>query len=226
MKPVQKQDKKDLAIRVLHLLRKAVSGLPEPAVDLIVKDFGRDPFLILISCLLSLRAKDTVTVPIARILFARARTPQELVAMPLEDIEKIIFSIGFYRNKARTIKGVSKDLIDRFDGTVPRTYQELRSIKGIGQKTANLVLGYGFGIPALCVDTHVHQVANRLGLVATKTADQTEKALKLIVPRSSWIEVNRLFVIWGQQVCVPVSPFCSKCVLSPYCPKIGVKKRR
>lgn len=220
------QSKKDLILNALRLLRSAVKGLPEPAVNLIVKDFGKDPFLILISCLLSLRAKDTVTVPVAKELFKYAKTPQAFVDMPIVQIEKIIFSIGFYHNKARVIKQVSQDLIDRFDGEVPKTYQELRSIKGIGQKTANLVLAYGFDIPALCVDTHVHQVSNRLGWVATKTADQTEKELKKIIPQKYWIELNHLFVIWGQQVCVPVSPFCSRCVLAPICPKRGVRHQR
>jgi endonuclease III len=220
------RDKKEFFLRVIRLLKEATRELPDPAADLIVKEFGRDPFLILISCLLSLRTKDTTSVPISRVLFASARTPYELAAIPLHELEAILFSIGFYRQKAHTLRHVSQELIDRFGGKVPSSGQKLRTIKGIGQKTANLVLGYGFDIPAICVDTHVHRLANRLGLVETKTAEETEAALQRIVPKNEWIQLNRTLVTWGQQVCVPIAPFCSKCILAHDCPQKGVKKHR
>lgn len=213
-------------ITVLTLLREATKGYPKPMSDLIVKDFGRDPFLILISCLLSLRARDVMTYPISKKLFEKVRTPKELVQFPLGDLEELLRPIGFYKKKARTIKEVSKELITRFDSKVPSALDELLSIKGVGIKTANLVLGQAFLVPALCVDTHVHRLANRLGWVSTRNPEATERELQKIVPKEYWIELNHLFVMWGQNICVPLSPWCSKCVLNSICPKIGVTKKR
>jgi len=212
--------------QVLGLLRKETKKFVLPALEQIVAEYGQDPFLILISCLLSLRAKDTLSVVISRQLFERARTPQAILAIPEPELEKLFHSIGFYKTKARVVRSVCKELLERFDGKVPKTEEELRSIKGIGQKTAHAVLGYAYDIPAICVDTHVHQIANRLGWVHTKTPDNTEKQLEKIVPKQHWIEINRLFVMWGQNICTSVSPFCSRCVLSDLCPKINVKKSR
>jgi len=213
-------------VQIIKILRKATRKMVDPAVTQIVTEFGQDPFLILISCLLSLRTKDTISLPISRNLFAIARTPQALIKIPISKLEKILYSIGFYRKKARLLHNVSKDLIKRFDGRVPNTKAELVSIEGIGPKTANLVLAEGFGIPAICVDTHVHRIANRLGLVKTKTPDQTEKALARIVPKRYWIELNPLLVIWGQNICQPVLPRCSICPLKSLCPRVGVRKSR
>ena len=212
--------------KILAILRKQTKNFVPPAIDRIVSEFGHDPFLILISCLLSLRTRDATSVEISRVLFSRARTSEEILAIPVQELEKMLHSIGFFRAKARTLHSVSKEIIERFSGHVPQTEQELLSIKGIGQKTANAVLGYAFNIPALCVDTHVHQLANRLGWVKTKTPEQTEQALKKIVPRHYWIELNYLLVTWGQNICTPVSPFCSRCAISHLCPKIGVFKSR
>lgn len=197
-----------------------------PAINQIIAKWGKNPFLILISCLLSLRTKDATSVEVSSILFKKTKTPEAILKIPLSELEKLLYSIGFYKKKARIIKSVSKEIIERFNGQVPHTQHELRSIKGIGQKTANLVLGYAFDIPAICVDTHVHQIANRLGWVDTKTAEQTEKQLKTIVPREYWITINHLLVLWGQNICTPVSPFCTICAVSHLCPKIGVKKSR
>lgn len=200
--------------------------MDKPAVTQIVAEYGSDPFLILISCLLSLRVKDATSLPISRELFTYARTPYELVKVPIKKLEKILYSIGFYRKKARQLRSVSKELIKRFDGCVPNTEEELLSVKGIGLKTANVVLSEAFDIPAIAVDTHVHRIANRLGLVRTKTPEQTEKALKAIVPKRYWKDLNPLFVMWGQNICEPVSPRCSNCALLKLCPRIGVTKSR
>jgi len=198
----------------------------QPMVFTISDEFGKNPFLILISCLLSLRAKDTTTLPICRILFKKAQTPQKILAIPLPELEKIIYKTGFYKRKAKQLHFVSKELLTRFGGNVPSTEQELRSIKGVGLKTANLVLAEAYDIPAICVDTHVHKISNRLGIVKTKTPEETEKALKQVLPKKYWREWNRLLVMWGQNICVPVSPFCSKCAIYDYCDRVGVTKSR
>lgn len=214
------------AIEVIHLLKRATKDMPEPMSRTISREYRGDPFLILISCLLSLRARDKTTLPICRNLFKIAKTPQQILDIPLKQLEKIIYKTGFYKHKAKQLHYVSELLIEKYDGKVPNNKQELLSIKGIGVKTANLVLSEAFGIPAICVDTHVHKISNRLGLVKTKTAEQTEIALQKVLPKRYWSDWNPLLVMWGQNICVPVSPFCSKCILSPICPKIGVTKRR
>ena len=197
-----------------------------PASVSIVKHYGKNPYLILISCLLSLRTKDTVSLPASQRLFNYAKTPQQMLALPTTKIEKLIYPTGFYHRKAELLHTVSKDLLERFDGNVPANLDDLLSIKGIGRKTANLVLGVAFDIPAICVDTHVHRVSNRLGLVKTKTTDQTETELKKILPEKYWVEYNHLLVVWGQNICVPISPFCSKCAIADLCPRVGVTQHR
>jgi endonuclease-3 len=214
------------AVTIIKRLEKATVGMVEPMSLTIKKEFGNDPFLILISCLLSLRARDVMTLPLSCELFKRAHTPKGIIEYPLKDLEKLLRPIGFYRHKAKLIKDVSLVILERFHGKVPHTLEELRSIKGVGLKTANLVLGEAFGIPALCVDTHVHRISNRLGLVATKTPDQTEAALQKIIPKKYWIRYNHLMVMWGQNICVPISPKCSQCVLVDICPRTGVVKNR
>lgn len=211
---------------IIVLLRQATKKMNQPAASSIVKEYGRDPYLILVSCILSLRTKDTTSLPASHNLFRQVRTPEQMIKIPLIQLEKLIYPVGFYRNKAQAIKKLSHELIERFGGEVPKTYDDLISLPGVGPKTANLVLGEAFKIPAICVDTHVHRISNRLGIVKTATPVQTEAALKKILPKKYWIEYNRLLVIWGQNVCVPVSPFCSTCVLAPLCPKVGVKRRR
>jgi len=198
----------------------------EPSSLSIVEEFGKDPFLILIGCILSLRTKDSVSLPASQRLFQIARTPQSILQLPIKKIEKIIYPVGFYRQKAKSLHEVSKKIIEVFGGKVPSNEKDLLSLKGVGRKTANLVLGEGFGIPAICVDTHVHRIANRLGLVKTKRPDETEKKLKKILPKKYWIEFNTLMVQWGQNICVPISPFCSKCAIAQWCPKVGVTKNR
>jgi endonuclease-3 len=212
--------------KVLSLLRKETKKFVLPAIDQIVIDYGRDPFLILISCLLSLRAKDTISVVVSRQLFKRARTPQEILAIPERELERIFHSVGFYKAKTKIVLSVCREIMDRFRGKVPTTEQELLSITGVGPKTAHAVLGYAYGVPVICVDTHVHKIANRLGWVKSTTPNETEEQLKKLIPQRYWIELNRLFVMWGQNICTSISPFCSRCVLADLCPRINVRKYR
>lgn len=217
---------KDHVIKVIAIAEKATAHMEQPMISKIIQAYGKNPFLILISSLLSLRAKDSTTFLVCKELFKLAKTPQELLKIPIDQLEQLIFATGFYKRKAHLLHQVSKDLIERFDSKVPSTEEELLSIKGVGRKTANLVLGQAFSIPAICVDTHVHRISNRLGWVSTKSPQETEIELKKIVPQDKWIKINHLLVSWGQNICVPISPFCSRCPLSPLCPKIGVKKKR
>lgn len=214
------------AIKIIEILRQATKGMPKPMSTVLTQRYGRDPFLVLIGCLLSLRARDTVTIPICIELFKKAKTPEDIIKIPFQELESLFYSIGFYKRKAALVHNVSKEIIQKFNGEVPNSKKELLSIKGVGAKTANLVLAEGFDIPAICVDTHVHRISNRLGLVTTKTPEQTEVALKKVLPKEYWSEWNKLMVMWGQNICVPISPFCSKCPISNLCPKISVNKQR
>lgn len=225
---VEKQQKQQLAVvlGVIESLRVATRGMIVPASQEIVSRFGRDTFLVLVSCLLSLRTRDTVSLPASCRLFEKAKTPEAILALPLSTIETLIYPVGFYKRKALLLHSVSRDLLTRFYGIVPNTKEKLLSIKGVGLKTANLVLAEGFGIPALCVDTHVHRISNRLGLVITKTPEQTEAALREIIPQEYWIEWSRLLVMWGQNICVPLSPWCSRCPIFPVCQRKGVIRSR
>lgn len=188
--------------------------------------FGQDPFIILISCLISLRAKDSLTLSVCLNLFSFARTPQDILDIRISDLEKMLYSLGCYSKKAQILHNVCRDLISRFNGQVPDNIVDLLSIHGVGRKTANLVLSEGFEIPAICVDVHVHRISNRLGLVKTKTPEETEFELMRIVPKKLWRDVNRLFVVFGQNICTPISPFCSICPLKNICPKVGIVKSR
>ena len=192
--------KESSASQVIDCICEVTRDMPAPLSVAMVKEYGKDPFIHLISCLLSLRAKDSKTIGVARALFSVVCTPQQLVDLPLHDLEKIIYSIGFYKQKARTIKAVSKQLIEQFGGKVPRTKQELLQLKGVGQKTANLVLSTAFDIPAICVDVHVHRLANLLGLVHTKRPEETELALEKVLPKSYWIKTNEILVKLGQNI--------------------------
>ena len=198
----------------------------QPLINCIIDEFGKSPYLILIGCLLSLRARDATTIHVCRELFSRVKTPQELLALPLSELKRIIFKTGFYQNKAQVLREVSHVILERFNGKVPATYDQLISIKGIGPKTANLVLGMAFDVPSICVDTHVHRISNRLGLITTETVEQTEQELKKILPKKDWVVWNKLLVIWGQNICTPLSPKCSQCAISHLCKKVGVTKQR
>jgi endonuclease-3 len=191
-------------------LRNKIQDYPKPMSFLIIDKFGKDPFLLLISCIFSLRARDTVTLPVSINFFKQARTPQQIVDIPLTTLESLIYPVGFYKRKALQIKQISSILLDKHNGKVPQIESELLALPGVGIKTANLVLGMAFDIPAVCVDIHVHRISNNLGIVHTKTAEQTEKELKKVLPKEYWIEWNKLLVTWGQNVC-PRSQICELC---------------
>lgn len=183
-------------------------------------------FKILISCLLSLRTQDKNTEIASKRLFAVAQTPEQILKLPKKKLEKLIYSSGHYKKKAGTLKHVSKVLLERFNGKVPKTREELMSIKGIGPKTANIVLAFAFGKKVLPIDTHCHRIPNRLGWVKTKTPEKTEIELNKILPKKYWTDFNSIFVQFGKEICQPISPKCSVCPVSKYCPRIGVKKCR
>jgi endonuclease-3 len=186
----------------------------------------KDPFRILVSCVISLRTKDEVTSAASARLFQAADSPEKMLGLPARKIEKLIFPAGFYRTKAKAIREISKTLIEKYAGQVPASLDELLQLQGVGRKTANLVITVAFNQPGICVDTHVHRLSNRFGWVKTKTPEQTEFALRAALPKKYWIEINDLLVTFGQNICQPVSPWCSKCPLEPDCPKIGVTRSR
>ncbi|MFH1768191.1 MAG: endonuclease III, partial [Candidatus Omnitrophota bacterium] len=186
----------------------------------------KDPFRILVSCILSLRTKDKVTISAFQRLFGVVKSPEDILKLKRREVEKLIYPVGFYRNKAVILRDISQRLINEYKGRFPKREEDLLSFKGVGRKTANLVLGLAFGIPAICVDTHVHRISNRLGWVKTNRPQETEFALKKIIPQKWWIELNTLFVVFGQNVCLPVSPLCGKCSVSKYCKKVGLKHWR
>jgi len=205
-------------------IRKKTEKFPKLMSFLIIDQFGKDPFLLLISCILSLRARDTVTLPVSLNLFKHVRTPQDIVAIPLQKLEELIYPVGFYKRKSRQIKQISTLLLNMYDGKVPDTEKALLALPGVGIKTANLVLSMAFDIPAICVDIHVHRISNRLGLVTTQTPEQTEKELKKILPKKYWIEWNKLLVLWGQNVC-PRLQLCELCDTAQLRTKRIVKKK-
>jgi len=217
-----------MAIEIDSAMRKVqeeVREWREPSVTQVAKK-TRDPYRTLISCLISLRTKDEVTAEASRRLFEKACTPAEMLRLPKATIAKTIFPAGFYNNKAETIREVSRDLIHRFGGKVPDELDDLLSLKGVGRKTANLVLTRGFGKPGICVDTHVHRIVNRWGYVNEKSPDKTELALRAKLPKRYWIPINDLLVTFGKKVCTPLSPHCSTCPLEEMCPKMGVGRKR
>jgi endonuclease-3 len=211
--------------RVLAVLRCEARGWDAPVLTLMAAE-KHDPFLTLIGCILSLRTNDKTTAIAAPRLFAKARTPREMLALEPRQIEELIYPVGFYRTKARGILEICRDLIERFDGRVPDEIDDLVTLKGVGRKTANLVVTESFRKPGICVDTHVHRISNRWGLVATNNADKTEAALREVLPRRYWIEYNSLLVAFGQTLCHPTSPWCSRCPLATKCPRIGVTRSR
>jgi endonuclease III len=206
---------------VIKILQKELDLGTMPVVSHLAAN-QRDPFVILISTLLSLRTKDEVTAVATEKLFQLAKTPQELLQIPPAKIAKTIYPVGFYQVKARTIHHVSRELIDRFSAKVPDDLDDLLSIKGVGRKTANLVIALAYGKDAICVDVHVHRISNRLGYVKTKTPEKTEFALREKLPRSYWIIYNTLMVAFGRKTCKPVSPLCSRCPVLKYCDRVGV----
>jgi endonuclease-3 len=195
-------------------------------IDRFVKRNGPDPYRILIGCVISLRTKDDVSYRATDRLFRKASSPARMLKLTSGTISKLIYPAGFYRRKAEQILGISRALLDRYDGRVPDAIDSLLELPGVGRKTANLVVTLGFGKPGICVDTHVHRITNRLGWVRTGHPDRTEQALREILPRRHWIAINETFIRHGQQVCRPTSPVCSDCPVSKDCPRTGVTRSR
>ena len=173
----------------------------------------------MIFCILSLRTKDQTTYPAALRLFELAKTPHEMILQQEEDVAKAIYPVGFYKNKAKQIIELSKEIIEKYNGKVPNEIDELCKFKGVGRKTANLTLAKGFGIPAICVDVHVHRICNRLGYVNTKTPDETELVLREQLPKDLWLDVNTILVTFGQNICKPIRPACENCKIQKFCDK-------
>jgi endonuclease III len=212
--------------QAMAALQGETSGWMETALTTVARTMARDPFKILIGCLLSLRTKDETTGPAASRLFALAGTPEEMLQLSEAQIAQAIYPVGFYRTKATSILDICRVLVERHGGQVPDTMEELLQLKGVGRKTANLVLTLGFQKPAICVDTHVHRISNRWGYVRTKTPEATEFALRRKLPKEYWMVYNDLLVSFGQNICKPISPLCGRCPLDSLCPKVGVKQHR
>jgi endonuclease-3 len=217
--------------RTIHIawpfLKKQVRTLDVPWLEQMVRSSQkRDPFKVLISCLLSLRTQDRTTGSASERLFHRAQDVEEMSRLPLKEIERVIYPVGFYRVKAKRIKELCNLLVEHYNSKVPDSIDELLKLKGVGRKTANLVVTLGYRKQGICVDTHVHRITNRWGYVKTKTPDETEFALRKKLPEQYWLEINGLLVAFGQGICKPISPLCSQCSISRFCKKVGVRMNR
>ncbi|MCL2184741.1 MAG: endonuclease III [Treponema sp.] len=197
-----------------------------PSVTTVAETYSHDPWAVLVSTILSLRTKDEVTLVASKKLLEKTPAPADLDSKKQETIEKLIYPVGFYRNKAASLKKIAKILLTQYNGNVPDNMEALLALPGVGRKTANLVLSEAFDIDALCVDIHVHRISNRCGWLESKTPDETEMILREILPVKYWKKINALLVLYGQNLCRPVSPFCSKCVMSKQCSRKGVEKSR
>jgi endonuclease-3 len=209
---------------IVTILKRENKKYIVPIVTIV--SMTKSPFMVLISCLLSLRTKDKVTAEASNRLFKLANNPEKMLGLSIKNIEKAIYPVGFYKTKAKRIKEICRVLLDDYEGVVPNEIDELLKLNGVGRKTANLTVTLGYGKLGICVDTHVHRISNRLGLVKTKTPEQTEFALRKKLPQKHWLIYNDLLVTYGQNLCVPVSPWCSKCKIFKYCKRVGVKKSR
>jgi endonuclease-3 len=209
----------------IRILRRAVRRWQEPVVGVVARE-SHDPFKILIACVLSLRTRDQTTDEASRRLFRLASDPASMLRLPASRIERAIYPVGFYRTKARQIREICRRLLQDYEGRVPDSIDELLTLKGVGRKTANLVVTVGYGKPGICVDTHVHRISNRWGYIKTKTPEQTEEALRRTLPKLYWITFNDLLVPFGQNLCQPISPFCSKCPVAQDCERVGVTTSR
>jgi len=210
---------------VMRRLARAIDGLDEPAVEKIAEEQQDDPFQVLIATMLSAQTRDSVTAEASRRLFGVARRPRTMAKLSEREIERLIYPVSFYRNKAEHVKETSRQIVSRFGGRVPSTMEELLTLPGVGRKTANLVLILAHRSGSnICVDTHVHRISNRLGWVNTRTPEETEHALYRVAHRKWWPVVNLYLVTWGQNVCRPVYPRCGACAIADLCPRIGVTK--
>lgn len=210
---------------VIKILREECPNWDVPVVNF-TANATRDPYKVMISTLLSLRTKDETTARACRKLFRRAQNPEEMIALGEDRIRELIYPVGFYRRKAGNIVNISEKLVEEYGSKVPDDLDELLEFRGVGRKTANLVITLGFGKPGICVDIHVHRISNRLGYIKTKNPHETEMELRRKLPVEYWIEFNYIMVAFGQHICRPVSPFCSKCPVETYCMKRGVKTNR
>jgi endonuclease III len=209
----------------LRILRRQVRQWQEPVVGVVAKE-SRDPFRVLIACVLSLRTRDQTTAEASRRLFTLADDPASMLRLSLSKIQHVIYPVGFYRIKSKQIREISRRLLKAYGGRVPDSIEELLTLPGVGRKTANLVVTVGYGKPGICVDIHVHRISNRWGYVRTRTPEQTEQALCRKLPAKYWITYNDLLVPFGQNICQPVSPFCSRCPVITYCDRVGVVRSR
>jgi endonuclease-3 len=210
---------------VMRALARAIDDHDLPAVEKIAQESRDDPFDVLISTMLSAQTRDPITAAASARLFRAARTPDTMAALTVKRIQTLIYPVSFYRNKAKHVKAACQQLVDRFDGRVPGTMEELLTLPGVGRKTANLVLILSFRSGKnICVDTHVHRISNRLGWVTTRTPEQTEQALYDATHARWWPFINLYLVTWGQNVCRPVYPRCGACVISDHCARVGVKQ--
>jgi endonuclease III len=208
---------------VMRALARAIDGLELPAVEKISESQEEDPFQVLIATLLSARTQDATTLAASTRLFKVARTPRTMAKLTVKQIERLIYPVSFYRHKATHVKATCQILVERFNGRVPMTMEELLTLPGVGRKTANLVLILAYrSRKNICVDTHVHRISNRLGWVKTRTPDETEQALYASAAERWWPYINLYLVTWGQNVCRPMYPRCGECVLRPHCPRVGV----
>ncbi len=214
----------DKISKIMGILKKRFPSNEKTTLNRMRKN--PDAFKILISCLLSLRTQDKNTEKASARLFAVADTPEGILKLSVKKLEKLIYSSGHYKKKARTLKHISKVLLERFGGKVPKTREELISIKGIGPKTANIVLAFAFSQSVIPVDVHVHVISNRLGWVNAKKPEQTEKGLEKILPKKYWADVNAILVQFGKETCITLSPKCSTCPIRDFCPRIGVSRSR
>ncbi len=212
-------------LKVLDILEREFPKWNAPVVSLLAQQ-TKDPYKVLISTLISLRTKDEITAAASQRLFERASTPEEMIKLSEKEIAQLIYPAGFYKNKAKQIKEISKQIVEKYNGKVPDSLDELLKFKGVGRKTANLVISEGFGEPAICVDTHVHRICNTMGFVKTRTPEETEMELRKKLPKEYWSKVNKLLVAFGQTICKPISPLCSKCPVEQYCEKVGVERHR
>ena len=211
--------------QVMRALSRAIEDHELPAIEKIAESRQRHAFHVLIGTLLSARTQDATTAAASERLFRAAATPTAIAALTTRQIERLIYPVSFYRNKARHVKATCRLLLDRFGGKVPATMEELLTLPGVGRKTANLVLILAFASrDNICVDTHVHRISNRLGWVSTRTPEQTEQALYRVADRTWWADINLYLVTWGQNVCRPIRPRCAACVISRWCPRVGVNQ--
>jgi len=211
--------------RIIRVLKREAPQWDAPVMKRIREPL-KDPFKILISCILSLRTRDEVTHKASENLFKLADNPRDMMNLKREEIEKAIYPVGFYRNKAKTILDISKELVERYSSKVPDSLDELLKLKGVGRKTANLVISRGYNKPGICVDTHVHRITNRWGYVSTRTPLETESVLREKLPEKYFRDFNHLLVAFGQSICRPISPLCTRCPIRRFCERVGVKSYR